>query len=69
MNIQQRLARECNHEFGPNHEHDERECARMLYVMGGGEYDDGALYDGLAYALNREAEERTLGRPLFPNEY
>lgn len=29
-------------------------------------WDDGSWY---ADALNREAEEASLGRPLFPNEY
>jgi len=55
--------RPCDREFGP-HEHDEAECARILDTMSGG--DDGSW---LADAFNREAEEASLGRPLFPNEY
>lgn len=54
--------RDCDIEFGV-HVHDEAECQRILDDMSGG-YDDG-----LADALNREAEESMLGRPLFPNEY
>jgi len=56
--------RPCDREFGI-HEHDEAECPRILADMNGG-YDDGSW---LADALNREAEEGMLGRPLFPNEY
>jgi hypothetical protein len=56
--------RPCDREFGI-HEHDEAECERILHDMSGG-YDDGSW---LADALNREAEESMLGRPLFPNEY
>jgi len=58
------LDRACDREFGP-HEHDNAECERILHDMSGG-YDDGSW---LADALNREAEESMLGRPLFPNEY
>lgn len=43
----------CDHEFGV-HEHGD--VCRFVP-------------DGLADALNREAEEMALGRPLFPNEY
>jgi len=52
----------CFREFGPHDEHDD--CERILADMNGG--DDGSWY---ADALNREAEEGMLGRPLFPNEY
>jgi hypothetical protein len=55
-------ARDCDAEFGP-HEHDDVECARILADMSP-DYDDWE-----ARALNREAEENMLGRPLFPNEY
>jgi hypothetical protein len=58
------LERACDREFGP-HEHDNAECERMLDTMNGGG-DDGSW---LADALNREAEEGMLGRPLMPNEY
>lgn len=57
--------RPCDLEFGEDHNHDDAECAWMLEAMSGEAYYD----DGLADALNREAEENMLGRPLFPNEY
>lgn len=55
--------RDCDIEFG-EHTHDDIECARILDVMNNG-YPENDLRD----ALNREAEENMLGRPLFPNEY
>ena len=56
--------RSCDFEFGPTHEHDDMECARMIDARSSDVPDDG-----LADALNREAEEQSLGRPLFPNEF
>ena len=61
--------RDCDIEFGP-HVHDDVECARILDEMENGAnraYE--AYHDSYADALNREAEEHMLGRPLFPNEY
>lgn len=60
-----KVARPCDVEFGGEHEHDDTECAWLLDAMNG--YED--YDDGYADALNREAEESMLGRPLFPNEY
>lgn len=57
------IPKPCYREFG-DHDHDVVECSRILHDMSGG--DDGSWY---ADALNREAEENMLGRPLFPNEY
>jgi hypothetical protein len=58
---------ECDSEFGEDHDHDERECARMLGVMRGDDFDytsiDYPEYD--ADAAHFEA----FGRPAFPNEY
>lgn len=49
------------------------DAALDLGAVDGDEEDEdyGDLPDdgGLAEALNREAEEFMLGRPLFPNEY
>lgn len=61
----EREARPCDIEFGGDHEHDDAECARMLDTMNGIGVDDGSWE---REALNREAEEHSLGRPLFPNE-
>ena len=44
-------------------------CDRCGYSHLGPCPDDYDYDDGLADALNREAEEESLGRPLFPNEY
>lgn len=57
--------RDCDFEFGPTHEHDDMECHRLMDAMS----SDAPYDDGLADALNREAEEQSLGRPLFPNEF
>ena len=57
---------ECDREFGVDHEHDAEECERILWEMSHGA---DAAYDAYADAYNREAEEESLGRPLFPNEY
>lgn len=61
------LPADCNSEFGPDHDHDNFECAQTLDYMRdpfGGFYDDG-----FAESYNRGLEEESLGRPLFPNEY
>lgn len=57
--------RDCDIEFGPDHNHDDDECDEMLYIMNGGHLH----YSDFADAYNREQEEYLLGRPLFPNEY
>ena len=57
---------ECYEEFGP-HDHDPEECERILWVMNGG--DTIAYMEAEQEAYSREAEEASLGRPLFPNEY
>lgn len=53
---------ECEYEFGPHTDHSD--CQRTLDEMSAEPWDDG-----YAEAYNREAEEMSLGRPLFPNEY
>lgn len=60
------LVRECDREFG-EHEHDDRECARMLDEMSGGSHLEHMEWERESY--NRELEAESLGRPLFPNEY
>lgn len=66
MDIQKHLARECNREFGPNHEHDENECQWLMDNMSPEPWDIG--YDYPAYDPQTDHFER-FGRPAFPNEY
>lgn len=53
---------DCVPEFGEHDDHSD--CCWLLDNMSGVASDDG-----YADAYNREAEEMSLGRPLFPNEY
>lgn len=58
---------ECEYEFGPHEDHSD--CQRMIHEMSSA---SDMMSDMLRYeqdTYSREAEEESLGRPLFPNEY
>lgn len=59
--------RTCDEEFGFDHDHDPVECARILSVMNGDDFDYTS-YDYPTYDPDMDHYER-FGRPMFPNEY
>lgn len=64
MMINNNDRRDCDIEFGEDHDHDDLECAQALQIMREGYGDDPVME-----MLSREATEAALGRPLLPNEY
>jgi hypothetical protein len=61
------VKRPCDIEFGEDHDHDEVECARILGVMNGDDFDYTSI-DYPEYDPGFDHFER-FGRPAFPNEY
>lgn len=56
---------DCELEFGPHDDHGD--CERIMAEMSGDSMTDYLMWEQEAYS--REAQEMSLGRPLFPNEY